>query len=252
MARKLEINWMELDAAFQSGSWEMRFYLDVETGKVVMVTDEIARYLEDPPDYELSDWMQEALQVAEQVEEGYGTRYIQVPQADSREGYRDMERFISTVRNDHLRDRLWSAIQGRGAFRYFKDTLFEHPAERERWFAFKDRCIYERVSWWLESEGIEPTNPIEPPEVPEPEAEDEASHEALLEELTLLVIYLSSWEEKLSPDLTVRQAWKGYLFEVLDALEEKGYISQTSRAKSLALTEEGVQQAREIKERFTL
>ena len=82
--------------------------------------------------------------------------------------------------------------------------------------------------------------------------EDEAASEALLEELTLLVIYLSSWEEELAPDLTVRQAWKGYLFEVLDVLEEQGYISQTRRAKSLALTEKGVLKAREIRERYGL
>lgn len=251
MKRKLEINWMELDAAFQTGSWEMQSYLDLETGEVVTVTDEVSRYLEEPPDEALSDWMQEMLEVAQQVEEGYGTRYIAIPQADSHEDYRDMERFISTVRNDRLRDRLWQAIQGRGAFRYFKDVLAEYPAERERWFAFKDRSIHERISWWLESEGIEPTNPIEPPEEPEPEPEEEPSRDALIEDLTLLLIYLCSWEEKLASDLIIRRAWKGYLFEVLDALEEEGYISQTRRAKSVTLTEEGILRAQEIEERYT-
>jgi DNA-binding PadR family transcriptional regulator len=38
----------------------------------------------------------------------------------------------------------------------------------------------------------------------------------------------------------------GYLFEVLNALEEKGYISQTRRVKSLASTELGVERAEEI------
>jgi hypothetical protein len=258
MTRKLKIDWMELDAAFQSGSWEMHYYLDLETGEVVLVTDEIAGHLEEPPDYELSDWMQDALQVAEQVEKGYGTRYITIPQSDSHEDYRDMERFIYTVRNPRLQDRLWQAIQGRGAFRYFKDVLAEHPAERERWFAFKDRCIHERISWWLESEDIEPTNPIEPPEEPEPEDEDEdededeTARETLLEELTLLVIYLSSWEEQVAPGLTVHRAWKGYLFEALDELEKQGYISQTRRAKSLTLTEEGILWAQELEARYTL
>jgi hypothetical protein len=53
MTRKLEINWMELDAAFQSGSWEMRYFLDVEPAEVVLVTDEVAHYLEEPLDDEL-------------------------------------------------------------------------------------------------------------------------------------------------------------------------------------------------------
>jgi Mn-dependent DtxR family transcriptional regulator len=247
--RQLKIDWMELEAAFEMSSWEMHHYLDLETGDVLVVTDEATRYVEEPPDGELSEWMQEMVKVARQVESGYGTRYIGIPEADSHEGYRDMEHFISTVRDDRLRDQLWRAIQGRGAFRYFKDVLSEFPAERERWFAFKDRRLHDRISWWLESEDIEPTNPIEPPEVPEPEEEE--ADEALLEDLTLLVIYLSSWEEELAADLTVRRAWKGYLFEVLNALEEKGYISQTRRAKSLTLTEAGVEQAEEIEERFT-
>ena len=256
MTRKLKIDWMELEAAFQTGSGglvEMRHYLDLETGDVVMVTSEVYGYLEEPPDEDLPDWLQHELQIAEQVEEGYGTRYIRIPQQDSHEGYRDMERFISTVRNDRLRDQLWQAIQGRGAFRYFKDVLYDHPAERERWFAFENRCMYDRISWWLESEGIEPSNPKEPPEVPESGAEeDEASREELLEELTLLVIYLSSWEEQLAPDRTVHQAWKGYLFEVLHALEEKGYIHQTRRAKSLILTEQGVLRAEELEARYAV
>ena len=92
MKRRLEINWMELDAAFQTGSWEMQSYLDLETGDVVAVTDEASRYLEEPPDRELPDWMQEMLEVAKQVEKGYGTRYISILQADSHEDYRDMER----------------------------------------------------------------------------------------------------------------------------------------------------------------
>ena len=170
--RKLKIDWTELEAAFEMSSWETHHYLDLETGDVLVVTDEAARHVEKPPDGELSEWMQEMVKVARQVEEGYGTRYIGIPKADSHEGYRDMEHFISTVRDDRLRDQLWRAIQGRGAFRYFKDVLADYPDERERWFAFKERRIHERVVDWLESEEIEPTNPIEPPEVLEPEEEE--------------------------------------------------------------------------------
>jgi len=50
MTGKLKVNWTELDAALQTSSWEMHKYLDLETGKVVMVTDEAARHLEEPPD----------------------------------------------------------------------------------------------------------------------------------------------------------------------------------------------------------
>ncbi len=161
--RKLEIDWGELMAAFESGFHEMEHYLDLETGEVVMVTQETRWYLEEPPDEELHGWQQEMLQTARQVEEGYGTRYIQIPQQESREGYRDMERFIATVQDQHLQDQLRQALQGREAFRRFKDALLEYPDERERWFAFSERCVHQRMVDWLEARGIEPTNPIEPP-----------------------------------------------------------------------------------------
>jgi hypothetical protein len=159
--RKLEIDWGELSIVFETGFGDMQHYLDLETGKVVMVTDEARWYQRQPPD-ELLEWQREMLQVARQVEEGYGTRYIQIPEQDSRVGYRDMEYFIRTVQDGHLRDQLWQAIQGQGAFRQFKDVLVEYPAERERWFAFRDNCVHKRIVDWLTVEGIEPTNPVEP------------------------------------------------------------------------------------------
>jgi hypothetical protein len=63
--------------------------------------------------------------------------------------------------------------------------------------------------------------------------------------LTLLLIYLNSWEEK-NFDTPVHRAWKGYDFDALNALEEKGYISQSKTAKSVYLTEEGVKLAKEL------
>ena len=72
----------------------------------------------------------------------------------------------------------------------------------------------------------------------------------IVQDLTLLLLYLTSWEEKVFDDFTVHRAWKGYLFEVLDALEEAGYINQTRRAKSVTLTEEGCERARALAARY--
>jgi hypothetical protein len=71
-----------------------------------------------------------------------------------------MEDFITTVEDEDLRDRLEQAISGRGAFRYFKDVLARHFHERERWHAFKDTRLEQRVLDWLASHDIEPI--IEP------------------------------------------------------------------------------------------
>jgi hypothetical protein len=67
-----------------------------------------------------------------------------------------MERFIRRVEDDHLQDRLWHAIQGRGAFRRFKDTLARYPALEERWYEFKAAQIEQRMRDWLDAHDIEP------------------------------------------------------------------------------------------------
>jgi DNA-binding PadR family transcriptional regulator len=82
------------------------------------------------------------------------------------------------------------------------------------------------------------------------EKDGSAVQDQALEDLTLLLIYLTSWEEKVYGDLTVHRAWKGYLFEVLDRLEEAGYLNQTRRAKSVTLTEAGLEHARALEAKF--
>ncbi len=246
--RKLKIDWGDLEMAFDTGSMEMSHYLDLETGEVPMVTEDDRSYLEEPDD-DLQDWQKEAVEQAKAIEEGYGERFLSVPGQSSHEGYRDMERFIATVASPRLRDRLDRAIVGRGAFRSFRGVLAEHPPEETRWYAFKQQRLQQRILDWLESNDVEPSNPPEPVEVPE--SERPASGDSLLEELTLLVLYLASWEEKLPTGDTVHRAWKGHVFEVLDRLQDKGLINQSRKAKSLYLTDQGVALAKELEERYS-
>jgi hypothetical protein len=173
--RKLAVDLSELEYAFEDASWEAIRYLDLETGQVITVTGETRRQVEDlyeegdeqengePIDFaelvrrsDLPEWEKDTVIEADQVERGCGSRYIGVPEADPHEGYRDMEDFIATIKDERLQDRLWRAIQGRGAFRRFKDVLAEHFHEEQRWFEYKDACLRRRVLNWLESQGIEP------------------------------------------------------------------------------------------------
>ena len=183
--RKLRVDLSELMYVFEDASSMMSHYLDLETGRVIMVTDETRWELErvneeyDPEEQsidlaeflrqgDLPDWQQKMLLEADQVEAYYGSRYVTVPQGDSRVGYRDMEDFITTVEDEDLRDQLRQAISGRGAFRYFKDVLADHFHERERWFAFKDARLEQRVLDWLASHDIEPIVEPLPTEGPDP------------------------------------------------------------------------------------
>jgi predicted nucleotidyltransferase len=72
----------------------------------------------------------------------------------SDESYRDLEDFTARVRDHRARDLLERAISGRGAFRRFKDTLFEFPNLREAWFKFHDARMERRALEWLLQEGL--------------------------------------------------------------------------------------------------
>jgi Uncharacterised protein family (UPF0158) len=69
-------------------------------------------------------------------------------------GYGDMEDFVACVRDIRARDLLERAIVGRGAFRRFKDTLFDFPELRRAWFAFHDARGERRAIEWLVERGL--------------------------------------------------------------------------------------------------
>jgi hypothetical protein len=175
MKRKVKVDLGELAIALDTDFSELHQYLDLETGGIVPIMDEFARELEEIYEeiydedgnqvitleeylqqQDDPDWQKEMMLEADRVEQGYGTRYIRVERDDPYGDYRDMERFIGTVGDDRLRERLWNAIQGRGAFRRFKDLLARHPEVEEAWFEFKDARLQKRVADWLAYHNIEP------------------------------------------------------------------------------------------------
>jgi Uncharacterised protein family (UPF0158). len=139
--KTLKINLDELCSAMDDSSYEHDYFLDLETGEILFISD----YMDDEESDNLSDRIDEDTE-----------RYEQIPKAESYEGYRDMEDFIATVEDDHLAELLEVAINGKGAFRRFKDVLAHYPEERERWFRFKDERVEERALEWLDDIGISP------------------------------------------------------------------------------------------------
>ncbi len=170
----LGIDLSLLEAAMEmSSSSEGRHVLDVETGDVILVTDEVQRALEETrelpvtldaalAEMDLPDWMNDAVREADAVDRHFGTRFIEIPGVESRDAYNDMAEFIETIADEHLRERFRAAIVGRGAFRRFKDTLLDAPSERTRWYEFENHRNRVQAVAWLRSVGIEPREPDTP------------------------------------------------------------------------------------------
>ena len=64
--------------------------------------------------------------------------------------YQDMADFTDQISDDRTARRLGRAIQGRGAFRRFKDELHEeYPELLPLWYAFRDNRAQRRAVEWL-------------------------------------------------------------------------------------------------------
>jgi hypothetical protein len=165
--REVPVDWEALEDAFENNAPEVHSYLHLSTGEVLRVVDGIA----DPEMH---------------ARIAADTNYLRIDPVSSREQYRWMERFIQMLEDGELRDKLTSAIDGKGAFRRFKDVLMTQAAERERWFAFRSERLRVFMEAWLSAHALHPiarpvfpsTNsdrPSAPPALPVVEEVDEAA-----------------------------------------------------------------------------
>jgi hypothetical protein len=149
--RDIPVDWEALEDAFENNAPEVHSYLHLVTGEVLRVVDGIA----DPEMHS---------RIASD------TTYMRIEPVSSREQYRWMERFIPMVDEGELRDQLAAAIDGKGAFRRFKDVLMTYGTERERWFAFRSERLRVFMEAWLGAHGLAPTaRPVWPTDAPPPE-----------------------------------------------------------------------------------
>lgn len=124
------------------GGMEIQFdeqsnYLNVETGEVVTVSHETLRTAEeDEPFDHLPDWMQEDIKVAIDVLENF-ENYKSLPTKFESNEYEMMEGFSYQLANERHSSVLLDAIRGRGAFRRFKDKVYDLGIEKD-WYAFRD------------------------------------------------------------------------------------------------------------------
>ncbi|GHV12735.1 hypothetical protein FACS189491_06320 [Spirochaetia bacterium] len=84
--------------------------------------------------------------------EGSIDRYIDLPEWESTDGFRLMERFAAGLRNPVIRTELTAALdRGRGVFRAFKDILEHHPEAEKLWFTHKEREMKRQIIRWYNS-----------------------------------------------------------------------------------------------------
>ncbi|MGH2993719.1 MAG: UPF0158 family protein [Solirubrobacterales bacterium] len=130
-----EVDLAMLRDALEDHSPTMQWWLDPRAGELIPKSEDIP-------------WEELGLTEADE------DRLLPIEPTPSRESYSDMEEFIARVRDPRARDLLARAIEGRGAFRRFKDALLDLEELREAWFTFRDARTERRAIRWLEEHGL--------------------------------------------------------------------------------------------------
>lgn len=135
--RELNIDWAALHSAFQMNMPEVRCFLSIEDGRVLKLP---------PGDPTLGTVRADP------------QRYIAVDAIPSRIQYQWLDEFIKSIEEEDIRARMEAAINGKGAFRRFKDILLTLPDERRRWFEYRDQMMRQRIIEWVREQGVVPVN----------------------------------------------------------------------------------------------
>ncbi|TXK80652.1 UPF0158 family protein [Paenibacillus sp. N3.4] len=129
-------------------------YINTHTGEVITLTREEIRAAEDEEPLEkFPDWQRENIEKAIKIIEDENDAYLDFTLRNEYHEYEIIEEFIGILSEVEVREELFGAIQGRGAFRRFKDGIIEHDVEKQ-WYEFKEKKLKELVIEWCEAKDL--------------------------------------------------------------------------------------------------
>lgn len=112
---------------------EGRFFLDTETGDILLKAEDADDLPEDLEDNQ---------------------RYRVIDSMPSHESFQIMEDFVDNLGETEEASQLKDALDRPKPFRRFKDTLCDYPELRTAWFEFEHQQLARLAEEWCEENGI--------------------------------------------------------------------------------------------------
>jgi hypothetical protein len=135
----------------ESQSDENFSYIDKRTNTVCLISQEAISVVEDGED-DYPEWMDDMVQLAKSYLED-DTNFIALPSQYDVDEYSMMENFTFSLNDERHKETLSIALQGKGAFRRFKDTVI-YLGIADNWYQYRDKQYKEFVLEWCEMEEI--------------------------------------------------------------------------------------------------
>lgn len=136
----MKIKLQQVIDAIESASDAITEFYDTETGETVSLFD--------PLIYGETDE-----ELAELIDNSYG-RFLRFPTQYEIHEYSIMEDFVDSLPASAAQRELCIALNGKGAFRRFKDSIRYHGLEQQ-WYDYQAQAYREIAIRWCQDEEIE-------------------------------------------------------------------------------------------------
>lgn len=150
-----EVNLKELAEGMEIMEDERRYFVNTETGEIISIANEhlaLAEDMEGTLPTWMADWERDEVQRAAELLDDWEA-LVEFPGKDELNEYGMMEDFIETVGDSHIQDGLYIAINGKGAFRRFKDTAI-HFNVIDDWYKFKEAAYLDFAREWCADNNL--------------------------------------------------------------------------------------------------
>ena len=150
--KPLQIDWDELEAAFENRNEDLTYYLDLVTGQVILEGEgEDAHFDEDA---EMEDAVEADAAPRDETTRLYVVSFTDEDEIDWMDEFIEGDDAIPAELKETLSD-----LVAQGPPQRFKDELRHHPDVRARWFLFRSERLHEVMDAWMESNKISPATP---------------------------------------------------------------------------------------------
>ena len=139
MDEQVTVDLEQLAVALQDQSGGLRWWLDTDSGELRVTSDDVWGAGERDED------------------DDQDAHLIPVEPLPSRVWYSHMADFVATCSDPVAQEVLNRALEGKSAFRRFKDTLHQRcPSLVGDWHAYQDQRAEQVARGWLADHGIQP------------------------------------------------------------------------------------------------
>ena len=150
--KPLQIDWEELETAFENRNEDLTYYLDLVTGHVILDGEgEDARFDEDA---EMDDAVDPDAAPRGETTRLYVVSFTDDDEIDWMDEFVEGDDAIPADLKETLAD-----LVAQGPPQRFKDELRHHADVRARWFLFWSERLHEVIDAWMDSNKICPVSP---------------------------------------------------------------------------------------------